>query len=146
MMVSLQQHIADIDPLKRNRQAVDFDAALYVETLLKRVERENVVILVASEEDIPMGFIAGTIPEQDENDLLDHYPTREGTILELIVSTEQRGKSIGRQLMEELENHFRQHGCGSVRVGCFAPNTGAHGFYEKCGYDDRYIEMLKKLD
>ncbi len=145
-MTALQQYIADIDPLKRNRQASDFDVAVYIEKLLQRVERENGVILVATDGDIPIGFIAGTIPGQDENDLLDHYPTREGTILELIVSTEQRGKNVGKQLMEELENHFRQHGCDSVRVGCFAPNTGAHGFYEKFGYDDRYIEMLKKLD
>ena len=46
---------------------------------------------------------------------------------------------------EKMEEEFRTQGCEGIRVGCFAPNTDTHAFYEKCGYVDRYIEMLKKL-
>lgn len=47
--------------------------------------------------------------------------------------------------MEAMEEYFREQECEFVRVSCFAPNTDAHRFYEKSGYEDRNIEMVKRL-
>ncbi len=145
-MVALQRHIAQIDPLKRQRSVSDFDATAYIDHLLQRIESANGVLLVALEAEVPVGFVAGIIPVETESDLLEHYPTKEGTIVELVVTEEQRGKNIGSDLLKAVEEYFKQEGCDSIRVGCFSPNTGAHMFYEKCGYSDRYIEMLKSLE
>ncbi len=144
LMRELQEHLASIDPLKRIRSLPDFDAEAYVDHLLEQVKEKGVVLL-ARDEDAVIGFIAGTIPSEDPDDKLDHYSSKEGKIIELVVSQKYRGQGAGRMLMEKIEEYFRDNGCEYIRVGCFAQNTGTHVFYEKCGYGDRYIEMLKKF-
>jgi ribosomal protein S18 acetylase RimI-like enzyme len=145
IITELQTHIASLDPLQKVRKPEDFDARRYVDVLLKTLDNESGILLVAKENGILLGFIAGSIPPQIEEDLLDHYPTKEGKIHELVVSEKRREKGIGRMLIEKLEEQFRIQGCEYVRVGCFVPNTGTHAFYEKCGYSDRYVEMLKQI-
>lgn len=144
LMCELQGHLAAIDPLKRIRSLPDFDAETYVDHLLEQV-KEKGVILLARDEDAVIGFIAGTIPSEDPDDMLDHYSSREGKIIELVVSQKHRGQGAGRMLMEKIEEYFKKNKCEYIRVGCFASNIGTHAFYEKCGYANRYIEMLKKI-
>ncbi len=144
-MAELQEHLSTMDPLKRIRNIEDFDVAQYIDHLLKKVRHDKGEIFVAEEQDILLGFIAGIIPNEDPDDALDHYPAKEGNILELVVSQKHRGQGAGRALMERMETYLREKNCEYIRVGCFAPNTGTHAFYEKCGYADRYIEMLKKI-
>ncbi|MDO8648691.1 MAG: GNAT family N-acetyltransferase [Candidatus Peregrinibacteria bacterium] len=144
-MIELQGHIASLDPLGRVRSSQDFDAEVYLEHLLSLLKSESGFLFIAEEYEALLGFIAGSIPKDAEEDLLDHYPVREGKIHELAVSESHREKGIGRLLMEKIEEQFRSQGCEYIRVGCFAPNTGAHAFYKKNGYDDRYTEMLKRL-
>src|SRR3989344_5299538 len=145
-MTELQGHVAALDSLHRLKTIEDFDAEAYVDHLLLQMEKEHGVILIAKEEDAVIGFVVGSIPPASENDNLDHYPAIEGKIDELVVSEKHRGKHVGLELIRELEQHFQKNGCEFIRVGCFAPNVGTHAFYEKCGYNDRYIEMLKKID
>jgi len=145
LMVELQEHLSVMDPLKRIRNIEDFDAAQYVDHLLEKVRRDKGEIFVAEEQDILLGFIAGTVPKEDPDDALDHYPAKEGNIIELVVSQKHRGQGVGRALMEKMETYFREKECEYIRVGCFAENTVTHAFYEKCEYGDRYIEMLKKI-
>jgi len=145
LMHELQDYLASIDPINRVRAIKDFDVEKYVEHLLQTIEHEQGVVFVAKEQESLLGFVAGSVPQEDDEDILDHYPSREGKIHELVVSAKQRGQGTGRLLMERIEEYFKEQGCEYVRVGCFAPNTAAHAFYEKCGYADRYTEMLKKF-
>jgi len=145
LMAELQEHLSAMDPLKRIRNIEDFDGAKYIDHLLEKVRHDKGEIFVAEEQDKLLGFIAGTIPNEDPDDALDHYPAKEGNIIELVVSQKHRGQGAGRALMEKMETYFREKNCEYIRVGCFAPNTGTHVFYEKCSYTDRYTEMLKKL-
>ncbi len=145
LTIELQQHIVEMDPEKLNRAASAFDADAYIDCLLNRLVKENGKLIVAEEGGTVRGFIAGTIPPQEQDDLLDHYPVKEGRIDELIVAEEFRGRNIGGLLMEAMESYFHEEGCEYIRTGVFAPNISAHRFYEKQGYEDRYIEMLKKL-
>lgn len=145
LMLQLQSYLAPLDSLHRVRDTSDFDAAAYIEHLLSMVQHDRGSLFVADEHGTVIGFMAGSIHTADSVDLLDHYPAKEGTIHELVVSETHREKGIGRQLMEKLEEQFRSQECEYIRVGCFAPNSKAYAFYEKCGYDDRYIEMLKRL-
>lgn len=145
LMTELQEYLASLDSLHRLKTTEDFDAETYLDYLFADLERDNGSFFVADEDGSVLGFIAGSIPAEDPEDLLDHYPAREGKIHELVVSEGHREKGIGRLLMEKMEQQFRSQGCEYIRVGCFTPNTGAHRFYEKYGYADRYTEMLKKL-
>lgn len=144
LMAELQEHLATIDPLKRIKTIPDFDAEAYINHLLEQMKGKG-VILIANDGNTVVGFIAGTIPGEDSEDALDHYPAKEGKIVELVVSQIHRGQGTGKLLMEKIEEYFRDNGCEYIRVGCFAQNTGTHAFYKKCGYGDRYIEMLKEL-
>ncbi len=145
LMTKLQEHLAFLDSLRRLKGTDDFDSETYLDHLFADLERDNGSFFVAEEDGSVLGFIAGSIPAEDSEDLLDHYPAKEGKIHELVVSENHRAKGIGRILMEKMEEHLRNQGCTYVRVGCFVPNTGTHAFYEKCGYADRYMEMLKEL-
>jgi len=145
LMIELQGHIASLDPLRRQKTVEDFDAGKYIDHLCEKLEKEEGILFVMEENGKLLGFIAGSIPGETEEDLLDHYPTKEGIVHELVVSKDAQGKNIGRQLLQELERYFGEKGCISVRVGCFTPNIAAHAFYEKCGYSDRHVEMLKTL-
>lgn len=145
LMDELQELIAAIDPLHRIKVSSDFNAGTYVDHLLAILTRDNGSLLVAEEDVALLGFIAGSVPEDTDEDLLDHYPAEEGKIHELVVSEKYREEGIGRLLIEKMEKFFRDQGCAYVRVGCFTPNKGTHAFYEKCDYSDRYVEMLKQL-
>lgn len=146
LMIELQGFISPLDPLHRLKTTEDFNAEAYIDHLLRQTKEEQGIILIAKEEDVVIGFVAGTIPNEDPDDALDHYPAKEGNIIELVVSQKHRGQGAGRMLMEKMEEYFMEKNCEYIRVGCFAQNTGTHAFYEKCGYSDRYIEMLKMFE
>lgn len=145
LLVELQDYIASIDPHKRNRPAADFDPDAYLLNMFTMVKRENGFILVAETEEGVSGCLVGSIRTPSEIDRLEKYPDREGIIHELSVLPGERKKGVGKALMDAAEKHLKAQKCDFARVGCFSPNTGAHSFYEKCGYEDRFVEMLKKL-
>lgn len=145
LITQLQEHIALLDPFRRQKSGRDFNAAMYVEKTLKKIEEEHGTIFVAEIGDEIAGCIIGCIPEPSSADLLESYPVKEGSILELIVSEKSRGSGLGSNLMKAMEEYFLQAGCNFSRVACFAPNVDAHIFYEKYGYGDRNIDMLKRL-
>ena len=68
-----------------------------------------------------------------------------GEVIELIVDERLRGNDIGALLMKRMERFFVEKQCDTLWVEVFRPNESAHGFYEKCGYHDRMIGMIKPL-
>ncbi|HEU5314754.1 MAG TPA: GNAT family N-acetyltransferase [Chloroflexota bacterium] len=48
-------------------------------------------------------------------------------------------------MLERLERHFARAGCAAVRIEVFAPNHGARGFYERAGYRERNVELIRLL-
>lgn len=142
LIEELQDYLVLIDPLKR-LQRLSLYGENYIEDLLEKIEEKNGAIFISSVKDIPVGFIAGTINIQDQDNLLECIPTKSGRVLELIVSEKHRGKKIGSLLMQKLEEYFQHQNCDIVRVEVFEPNEPAHGFYKKFGYTDRVIDMVK---
>jgi ribosomal protein S18 acetylase RimI-like enzyme len=145
LIVQLQEHIASLDPYHRQKSGSDFDVEVYVEKTLRKVQEEHGAIFVAETDNEIAGCIIGCIPEPSDADMLESYPVKEGSILELIVSEKSRGSGLGSELMKVMEEYFLQEGCKFARVACFAPNVDAHTFYEKYGYGDRNTDMLKRL-
>jgi ribosomal protein S18 acetylase RimI-like enzyme len=144
LMVELQEHIASLDVFGRNRPAAFFDVKAYFKNLRDEMQGGDGRLFVAESGGSIIGFVAGSITETSSRDLLEAFPSRDGKVHELIVASGERGKGIGARLMQEIERYFAEHGCSFVKVGCFAPNTSAHDFYEKCGFQDRYITMIKQ--
>ena len=140
----LQDHIIQIDPLKRFVRLPNYGEK-YADELIEQVNKQNGIIYLAEFENIPVGVIIGIVEELTEKDLLECIPSKIGTILQLFVKDEHRDKKIGSLLMSKMEEYFQEQKCDVVYVGILEPNKRAHDFYQKKGYEDRIIEMMKKI-
>ena len=58
-------------------------------------------------------------------------------ILALAVEPDTQGKGVGRALLNAAEDWAKQCGCAGVRLESGFDRTGAHRFYEACGYSLR---------
>ena len=56
-----------------------------------------------------------------------------------------RGEGIGKEMMSELHALARAFGCTDLQLGVYPQNDDAVGFYQKCGFTIRSIEMQKKI-
>lgn len=142
-MQGLQRHLVAVDPLHREILPEDYGRQ-YVETLLLPILAElEGKMFVAEREGAVAGVIAGTIepPSKDPGVMR----TKTGCVRELYVAEEHRRQGIAQKLMDTMERHFKNNGCEAVMLEVFAPNQLARAFYEKVGYVDRDIKMLKLL-
>ena len=63
-----------------------------------------------------------------------------GHIEDIVVHSDCRGKKFGQLLVEQLTSLSEALGCYKVIL---ASAEGNAGFYEKCGYSRKEIEMAK---
>lgn len=64
---------------------------------------------------------------------------------ELCVEKAFRGHGIGKRMMEEVHALARAFGCTDLQLGVYPQNDDAVGFYQKCGFTIRSIDMQKKV-
>lgn len=62
---------------------------------------------------------------------------------DVIVRSDQRGKGIGRILMEALDKFAEEKGCAYSFLVSSDFRTGAHSFYESIGYTDGVVGFRK---
>lgn len=74
---------------------------------------------------------------------LIHECGKVGHVEDIAVLPNQQGKKLGQYLIEQLTLMAEQAGCYKVILDCSALNVG---FYEKCGYKDSGVYMLKRYD
>jgi len=144
LMEELQQYIAAIDPLKRNRCEPHYGQS-YIDHLLEGLKDTDGICLVALADHIVVGCIVVTIDPQSDIDLLGEFPLKDAQITELIVSASIRSKGVGTLLMEEAEDYARKQDCTCIRTVVFSPNIDAYRFYQQLGYADRCVDVLKVL-
>ncbi|GLT40643.1 hypothetical protein SLA2020_147600 [Shorea laevis] len=63
-----------------------------------------------------------------------------GHIEDVVVDAGARGKQLGKQIVEFLTDHARAMGCYKVILDC---NENNRVFYEKCGFKQKEIQMVK---
>lgn len=76
-------------------------------------------------------FVVGYIHACDYDVL---YCPHLKNIMGIAVSSEYRGRGIGRALLEQVELWAKESGAIGVRLVSGAGRTGAHEFYRRCGY------------
>lgn len=64
---------------------------------------------------------------------------------ELCVEKALRGHGIGTRMMEEVHALARAFGCTDLQLGVYPQNDDAVGFYQKCGFTIRSIDMQRKV-
>lgn len=62
----------------------------------------------------------------------------------VIVAEKYRGRGIGAQLYQWIENVALSHGCYYIEFVSAAGRKGAHRFYEKQGYKPGEVQGFKK--
>ena len=99
-------------------------------------------LYVAKLNGIVVGFVLLKIREYD-------YPGQvRRTVMvidEICVEKSLRGHGIGTRLMEEVHALARAFGCTDLQLGVNPQNDDAVGFYQKCGFTIRSIDMQKKI-
>ncbi|KAK4478739.1 hypothetical protein RD792_014237 [Penstemon davidsonii] len=63
-----------------------------------------------------------------------------GHIEDVVVDSSVRGKQLGKKIIEFLSDHARAMGCYKVILDCSLENRP---FYEKCGFKQKEIQMVK---
>ena len=66
-------------------------------------------------------------------------------IEELCVEEALRDQGFGREMVEDIHALARAFRCTDLQLGVYPQNDDAVGFYQKCGFTIRAIEMQKKL-
>jgi len=65
-----------------------------------------------------------------------------GWVYYLAVDAAQRGRGLGRQMMEACEDWVRSRGIPKIQLMVRATNQGTIGFYEHLGYADSEVVVL----
>lgn len=92
------------------------------------------------------GIVAGfVLLKFKEYDSPGHMPRRVMVIDEICVEKALRGHGLGTRMMEEVHALARAFGCTDLQLGVYPQNDDAVGFYQKCGFTIRSIDMQRKV-
>ena len=111
----------------------------YIETCLDETEGRHVT-LIAEKDGTPLGFIQ-VVESKDEisQETCSRVPL-------LAVSKNAQGAGVGRRLMDEAEGWAKKHGHRLLQLEVFSNNAQARAFYEKSGFQNDTIIMVKPLN
>ncbi|MGA7670444.1 MAG: GNAT family N-acetyltransferase [Nitrolancea sp.] len=70
---------------------------------------------------------------------------REAYVATLAVTAAASGRGIGRALMDRAEQWTRDRGLTIVTLEVFAQNEGARRFYDRLGYQEETLKLVKVL-
>jgi GNAT superfamily N-acetyltransferase len=74
-----------------------------------------------------------------------HRPTSIGRLTALVVAEHERGKGIGRALLDAAEQFFAERGCKLVEVTSNLRLVDTHSFYKRLGYKATSLRFKKSL-
>lgn len=114
---------------------------LYPEDRFAQVIR-NRQLYVAKLNGIVAGFVLLKLKEYDSP---GHLPRKVMVVDEICVEKALRGHGIGTRMMEEVHALARAFGCTDLQLGVYPQNDDAVGFYQKCGFTIRSIDMQRKV-
>jgi ribosomal protein S18 acetylase RimI-like enzyme len=67
-------------------------------------------------------------------------------IYDIAVDAAHRRKGHAQAALREVERYAREHDCIGVMLHVFGSNTGARQLYQKAGYEETNVIMLKRVD
>ena len=113
--------------------------AKFIDELLEEVKMKNGKVYLAFENEVPVGFIAGYIERDSENNS-DYF-----RIDSLVVKRDFRNKGVGTRLVEKIGEYAKSTGQSKVGLGVLVGNFSAYDYYKRLGFKDYGIEMIKNL-
>jgi GNAT superfamily N-acetyltransferase len=125
---------------KRDRAA----AGAYYDELLQRLAKRDGRIVLAEADGIVVAAM-GFCFDEDAAYVADDV-RRHGTVTDLVVSEEWRGRGVGRMLLEEAERLTREAGFRRLVIGALVANDKAERTYRAFGFEPYVSILAKALD
>ncbi len=97
------------------------------------------LLRVAERDDVVVGMVAGHVLA------VVHADGPAGWITALVVAAGYRGQGIGRALLTAAERWMSERGCSRIAVTTHLRRADAHAFYEKLGYTQTGLRLVKPL-
>ncbi|WP_162820449.1 GNAT family N-acetyltransferase [Microvirga calopogonii] len=120
----------------------DYGAAVaYYDELMQRLSRRNGRIVLAVAEGVTVGAMGFSL-DQDAAYVVDDVRNH-GTVTDLIVHGDWRGRGIGQTLLKEAERLTREAGLKRLFIGVLAANERAERTYRAFGFEP-YVSILSK--
>ena len=120
----------------------DYGAAEeYYDELMQRLSRRNGRIVLAETEGVVVGVMGFSL-DQDAAYVSDGLRNH-GTVTDLIVHDDWRGRGIGRMLLTEAERLTKEAGLKRLFIGVLVANERAERTYRAFGFEP-YVSILSK--
>ena len=84
-----------------------------------------------------VGYVWFTIEKRE--------PGRVVFIYDIAVDEAFRRRGHAQDALAAVEDYAREHGCIGVMLHVFGNNTGARALYQKAGYEETNVIMLKRV-
>lgn len=105
---------------------------------------EGSFLLLARDGEELVGYaLVAVSPGSDEDRDAWVVPDRVAELETLVVSDGARGKGIGSRLLDEVDAELERSGISEVVVGLIPGNDGAQRLYERSGYKQRWLKLVK---
>lgn len=144
LLVELQNYLIDIDDWHTQIMSQEYREK-YFQLDMEKVKDQNGKVYLAVTNDSVLGLVIGVVDEKDFIDELTNDCAKTGSILELIVNSNERGNGIGKLLLNQIESYFKSIDCVRINIEVFGPNQSALNFYKKNDYVVRDIIVSKRL-
>ncbi|NIX77945.1 GNAT family N-acetyltransferase [Microvirga terricola] len=113
----------------------------YYDELMQRLGSRQGRIILAIDNGIVVGAM-GFSCDQDAAYITDDV-RRHGTVTDLIVNEQWRGRGVGQMLLREAERLTREAGFKRLHIGVLAANERAERTYRAFGFEP-YVTLLVK--
>ena len=131
---------AVMDPARADFYAyTDLDSALS-EDVTSLLTSDEAVVLLAERGGRVVGYISGRVVEDARRVL-----PRRGIVEDWLVLDGERGRGVGRALMDMVTRVFREAGCSAIESATWPFNDGARRAHEGLGFTEYEIRYRKKL-
>ena len=115
----------------------------YVEHLLADVAQYRGTLLVAQHGNCIAGYASlMAVVENTDKDEISHSFAYVG---DLVVTERLRGHGIGQALLAECERLARAAGQKHLRLSVLAGNRSARAFYDRWGFQEHLLTLVKEL-
>lgn len=117
---------------------------MYRGWLIRRTADDQSVFLVAERPASPTGpaQIVGFLVADTERDLPIYRTGRIGFIHDLWVEPDYRNEGLGRRLVMQAIEQFRELGVDQIRLDVLIHNPAARELFEACGFRSSTVQML----
>ena len=150
LFVNFEDFLASIDNLKRlNRRRTLIKlqyGKVYLNNVNKLISEHKGVFYVAESNNKIIGFVIGLIYKPSKIQKIEVKRSWiRGDIAELYLENAYRKKGAGKILIKKVEEYLIRNKCEYISISVLAPNKSARMFYEKLGYYERTLELIKEI-